>query len=279
MSTSTPPQPSKLHNPTAYHLMASSNNTSNQDWSSSSTQPVDYSSSGDDFAATGGSIHDFDDFEYTTHNHKKHVQHNNSLLQHQQQQQHHHPYSQARYLMDDDYYNPAAAQASSSSFYDSPPPRMVARHPFPMSAPADIGLSDLYNMNPAVALPPQQQQQFDASTGGSLQDDYAMQMNLQLMMEKKRRRRESHNAVERRRRENINDRIQELGSLLPEPMLEECNSNCAGGTSNKPNKGAILRKSVDHIRLLQQDVNTYRHRIQELESVLNKIQQQKRKSV
>lgn len=121
------------------------------------------------------------------------------------------------------------------------------------------------------------------------------------MMEKKRRRRESHNAgnlsllllncliksshgvayiVERRRRENINDRIQELGSLLPEPMLEECNSNCAGGTSNKPNKGAILRKSVDHIRLLQQDVNTYRHRIQELESVLDKIQQQqKRKSV
>lgn len=51
---------------------------------------------------------------------------------------------------------------------------MVARHPFPMSAPADIGLSDLYNMNPAVALPPQQQ--FDASTSGSLQDDYAMQM-------------------------------------------------------------------------------------------------------
>lgn len=116
------------------------------------------------------------------------------------------------------------------------------------------------------------------------------------MMEKKRRRRESHNAgnsllncfmkhshavaylVERRRRENINDRIQELGSLLPEPMLEECNSNCAGGTSNKPNKGAILRKSVDHIRLLQQDVNTYRHRIQELETILNNIQQ-KRKSV
>lgn len=165
MSTST--QPSKLHNPTAYHLMASSN-TSNQDWSSP-TQ-VDYSSSGDDFAATGGSIHDFDDIEFTTHSQKKHVHHNNHLLQHQQQQ---HPYSQARYLVEDDYYNPAAA--SSSSFYDSPPPpRMVARHPFPMSAPADIGLSDLYNMNPAVALPPQQQ--FDASTGGSLQDDYAMQM-------------------------------------------------------------------------------------------------------
>ena len=168
MSTTT--QPSKLHNPTAYHLMASSN-TNNQDWSSSPTQPVDYSSSGDDFAATGGSIHDFDDFEYTTHSPKKHVQHSNTLLQHQQQQ---HPYSQARYLVEDDYYNTAAAAAASSSFYDSPPPRMVARHPFPMSAPADIGLSDLYNMNPAVALPPQHQ--FDSSTGGSLQDDYAMQM-------------------------------------------------------------------------------------------------------
>ena len=39
-------------------------------------------------------------------------------------------------------------------------------------------------------------------------------------MEKRRRRRESHNAVERRRRDNINERIAELATLIPESMLD-----------------------------------------------------------
>jgi hypothetical protein len=38
--------------------------------------------------------------------------------------------------------------------------------------------------------------------------------------EKRRRRRESHNAVERRRRDNINEKISELATLIPECMLE-----------------------------------------------------------
>ena len=42
-----------------------------------------------------------------------------------------------------------------------------------------------------------------------------------LLTEKRRKRRESHNAVERRRRDNINDRITELASLLPEVLLEQ----------------------------------------------------------
>ncbi|KAI8326963.1 hypothetical protein BD560DRAFT_468373 [Blakeslea trispora] len=37
---------------------------------------------------------------------------------------------------------------------------------------------------------------------------------------KRRRRRESHNAVERRRRDNINERIHELCTLLPERLLD-----------------------------------------------------------
>jgi hypothetical protein len=91
-----------------------------------------------------------------------------------------------------------------------------------------------------------------------------------LLSEKKRRRRESHNAVERRRRENINERIQELGTMLPETMLEELASsvNVNGGNNNKPNKGAILRKSVDHIRILQQEVTNHKQRIFELERQL-----------
>lgn len=75
--------------------------------------------------------------------------------------------------------------------------------------------------------------------------------------EKRRRRRESHNAVERRRRDNINDRIQELFTLLPEVMLDP---------NTKPNKGIILKKSVDYIRQLQQMLQNQGARIQELEA-------------
>ena len=42
----------------------------------------------------------------------------------------------------------------------------------------------------------------------------------QLASEKRRRRRESHNAVERRRRDNINEKISELATLIPECMLD-----------------------------------------------------------
>lgn len=119
---------------------------------------------------------------------------------------------------------------------------------------------------------------------------------MQLMMEKRRRRRESHNAgktlkeihrkytqlttfflysivVERRRRDNINDRIQELCSLLPEAALENANL----GPNNKPNKGAILRKSVDHIRQLHQEVQTYHQRVEDLEKTLQMYRQDSEK--
>jgi hypothetical protein len=79
-------------------------------------------------------------------------------------------------------------------------------------------------------------------------------------MEKRRRRRESHNLVERRRRDNINERIQELGLLLPDATLDG---------ANKPNKGQILRKSVEQIKLLQNEVNAYQSKVQELESLLD----------
>lgn len=80
---------------------------------------------------------------------------------------------------------------------------------------------------------------------------------MQQLFDKKRRRRESHNAVERRRRDNINERIFELSTLLPER------------DANKNNKGTILRKSVDHIRLLHEKVNQYQQRVQELENMLD----------
>lgn len=80
--------------------------------------------------------------------------------------------------------------------------------------------------------------------------------SMQQLFDKKRRRRESHNAVERRRRDNINERIFELSTLLPER------------DASKNNKGTILRKSVNHIRLLHDKVNQYQQRVQELENML-----------
>ncbi|KAF9579082.1 hypothetical protein BGW38_004816, partial [Lunasporangiospora selenospora] len=80
-----------------------------------------------------------------------------------------------------------------------------------------------------------------------------------VISEKRRRRRESHNAVERRRRDNINEKIQELSTLLPDVYID---------TANKPNKGVILRKSVDYIRHLQQLVESQNLRNQELEAQL-----------
>lgn len=90
---------------------------------------------------------------------------------------------------------------------------------------------------------------------GSLEDEI-LQRNMQHIFEKKRRRRESHNAVERRRRDNINDRITELATLLPDR------------DAIKSNKGTILRKSVDHIRLLHDKLRQHQQRIQELENML-----------
>ncbi|KAI7899867.1 helix-loop-helix DNA-binding domain-containing protein [Cokeromyces recurvatus] len=95
---------------------------------------------------------------------------------------------------------------------------------------------------------------------------YYYKYSMQAIMEKRRRRRESHNAVERRRRDNINERIQELGTLLPE--------NVDDGI-NRMNKGTILRKSVEQIRKLQTDIVQYQNRIRELEIVLQQIRQNK----
>jgi len=52
-----------------------------------------------------------------------------------------------------------------------------------------------------------------------MSDDSALPRAI-IASEKRRRRRESHNAVERRRRDNINEKISELATLIPECMLD-----------------------------------------------------------
>ncbi|KAF1759351.1 hypothetical protein GCK72_015816 [Caenorhabditis remanei] len=58
-----------------------------------------------------------------------------------------------------------------------------------------------------------------------------------------RRKKDIHNMIERRRRYNINDRIKELGQMLPKNTSEDM----------KLNKGTILKASCDYIRVLQKD--------------------------
>ncbi|XP_069065613.1 transcription factor E3 isoform X2 [Pleurodeles waltl] len=69
-----------------------------------------------------------------------------------------------------------------------------------------------------------------------------MEQDSKVLM-KERQKKDNHNLIERRRRFNINDRIKELGTLIPK--------------SNDPemrwNKGTILKASVDYIRKLQKE--------------------------
>lgn len=85
---------------------------------------------------------------------------------------------------------------------------------------------------------------------------------LDMLNEKRRKRRESHNAVERRRRDHINEKIQELSALLPE---------FAGDAQNKPNKGTILKRSVDYLKHIHAFAARQMERTRELESVLGRL--------
>lgn len=60
---------------------------------------------------------------------------------------------------------------------------------------------------------------------------------------KERQKKDNHNLIERRRRFNINDRIKELGTLIPKSTDPEM----------RWNKGTILKASVDYIRKLQKE--------------------------
>ncbi|KAG5638763.1 hypothetical protein H0H81_010385 [Sphagnurus paluster] len=68
---------------------------------------------------------------------------------------------------------------------------------------------------PADRSPPHQNGNGNASANANGVDKQTLLAN-----EKRRRRRESHNAVERRRRDNINEKISELATLIPECLLD-----------------------------------------------------------
>uniref|UniRef100_A0A3Q3BEN5 Transcription factor binding to IGHM enhancer 3b n=1 Tax=Kryptolebias marmoratus TaxID=37003 RepID=A0A3Q3BEN5_KRYMA len=76
---------------------------------------------------------------------------------------------------------------------------------------------------------------------------------------KERQKKDNHNLIERRRRFNINDRIKELGTLIPKSSDPEM----------RWNKGTILKASVDYIRKLQKE----QQKAKEIEMRQKKLEQ------
>ncbi|XP_035675917.1 microphthalmia-associated transcription factor-like isoform X1 [Branchiostoma floridae] len=70
-----------------------------------------------------------------------------------------------------------------------------------------------------------------------------------MALAKDRQKKDNHNIIERRRRFNINDRIKELGTLLPKTADPDM----------RWNKGTILKASVDYIRRLKKEHERMRH--------------------
>lgn len=106
----------------------------------------------------------------------------------------------------------------------------------------------------------------------------------QILAERRRRRRESHNAVERRRRDNINEKIQELATLVPDSLLYAADplasptgpgSQASNLTKDgKPNKGTILSRSVDYIRNLQAVIDEQNRKELEMRDLVQDMQRQ-----
>ncbi|KAG8226686.1 hypothetical protein J437_LFUL005500 [Ladona fulva] len=86
---------------------------------------------------------------------------------------------------------------------------------------------------------------------------------------KDRQKKDNHNMIERRRRFNINDRIKELGTLLPknnDPYYEIVRDV-------RPNKGTILKSSVEYIKCLKHELQ----RMKQAEIRQKQVEQQNRR--
>jgi len=90
-------------------------------------------------------------------------------------------------------------------------------------------------------------------------------------LQKDRVKKDNHNMIERRRRFNINDRIKELGTLLPKQNEQYYEIV----RDVRQNKGSILKASVDYIRLLRRE----REKKVTLEEKYKKLEQSNRKAL
>lgn len=94
---------------------------------------------------------------------------------------------------------------------------------------------------------------------------------------------EDEQGNERKRRDNINEKIQELLSLIPsvyfqEPAAreeEDGGTKSTGTKDGKPNKGQILTKSVEYIQYLQNLIDENNRREVELQLKLKTLKLQR----
>ncbi|XP_053576889.1 microphthalmia-associated transcription factor isoform X11 [Bombina bombina] len=120
-----------------------------------------------------------------------------------------------------------------------------------------ISLESSYNED-MIMMDPAMQMANTMPVSGNMIDMYGNQESEARALAKERQKKDNHNLIERRRRFNINDRIKELGTLIPK--------------SNDPdmrwNKGTILKASVDYIRKLQRE----QQRSKEVENKQKKLE-------
>ncbi|XP_072276868.1 microphthalmia-associated transcription factor isoform X6 [Pyxicephalus adspersus] len=127
-----------------------------------------------------------------------------------------------------------------------------------------ISLESSYN-DEILMMDPAMQMANTLPVSANLIDIYANQESEARALAKERQKKDNHNLIERRRRFNINDRIKELGTLIPksnDPIRILCYRDM------RWNKGTILKASVDYIRKLQRE----QQRSKELENKQKKLE-------
>ncbi|XP_061418681.1 microphthalmia-associated transcription factor-like isoform X2 [Lethenteron reissneri] len=135
-----------------------------------------------------------------------------------------------------------------SSYNDEPYTGIGARLEVTNTLPLSSSLYDGYGGQalavPAVAL--------TSSSCPATLDNVKQEVTVEARaIVKERQKKDNHNLIERRRRFNINDRIKELGTLIPkssDPVRDA--AHCR---DTRWNKGTILKASVDYIRRMQKE--------------------------
>lgn len=138
---------------------------------------------------------------------------------------------------------------SSSALTETPPPSLPNSNCFAVTSPKSSILSSSCPPGPT-----------DATT-----------------WTKERQKKDNHNKIERRRRYNINDRIQELKTLLPLGMNKYSHLL---PPNMKYNKGTILKASVDfmkeqqrEVKILEEENAEKERQIEQLKRTLETVQQ------
>ncbi|XP_028652508.1 transcription factor EB isoform X2 [Erpetoichthys calabaricus] len=140
-----------------------------------------------------------------------------------------------------------------SSYNDDIPPYFEPVVQMPNTLPLSSSHLDVYNRQsltgPTIGM-----------TSNSCPANIAIKREISeaRALAKERQKKDNHNLIERRRRFNINDRIKELGTMIPK----------TNDMDVRWNKGTILKASVDYIKKMQKDM----HRSREVENNFRKLE-------